>query len=381
MHWLSILGIILVISGLICSILGGEIKARKSASPDTDRIEAVSDEVKDLRDAHKQLVQQSEELVAENQRLKSENGSLAIKNSQIQDELDRTKEQLFAADTTEYEDEDEEEVIYREAQAVPAPEQKSSSALNVPADDDTYPDAETEFESIDHMKKLLADKNYEELQSFADGLIQVYSSWMAPRLYRGTALRYLGNKQDALNDFIFIVENGSGDPMYEKAERALKLMTSKIQDMLDTRQWPGLISACESSISREPEWGLPYYYMGLAYSHIGEKEKAIESLKSFLALQPDDQEAPRAERALRLLNSNIIDMQKKGDYMGLIRACEQEIQKDPTWMTPYYMLGLSYGNLGNRKKAIQNLEKFINEAPDDPDYENAIKVLNHLQGN
>lgn len=387
MHWLSIVGVILVVSGLICSILGGELKARKMASPDQGRIDAVVEEVEDLRSDHKQLVEQSQQLIDENQRLKSDNGSLAIKNSQLTDQLEKYKSLLADAPTSETADNDDDfdtadEILYEEDIIAPPPpaqtkKQPQPDKFTAPED---YPDEETERESVEHMKTLLAAKDYDELQSFANGLLQAYSNWMAPYLYRGTAYRNTGDKQAALNDFVYVVENGTGDPSYEKAERALKLMTSRIQEMLDERQWKGLISACQASLSREPDWGLPYYYLGLAYSHIGEKNKAIESLKGFLSLMPNDPEAPRAERALRLLNSNIIDMQKQGDYMGLIRACEQEIQNDPNWMTPYYMLGLSYGNLGNRKKAIENLEMFVNKAPDDPDYENAVKVLNHLRG-
>ena len=63
----------------------------------------------------------------------------------------------------------------------------------------------------------------------------------------------------------------------------------------------------------------------------------------------------------------------------MIRACEHEIESDPTWMTPYYLLGLAYARLGNTAKARENLEIFVRRAGDDSDYANAQRLLDSLE--
>jgi tetratricopeptide (TPR) repeat protein len=175
------------------------------------------------------------------------------------------------------------------------------------------------------------------------------------------------------------VENGAGDPAYPQAERALKLMTSGIQELAEKNEWGQLASASEKQIKQDPDWYLPYYFGGLAYAHLGQKEKAVEFLEEFVAQGEGDPEYGKALRAMRLLKTNILDLQRKGDYPALIRACEHEIENDPDWVTPHYLLGLSYARLGNTGKAKEHLEIFVNRAPDDPDYSNARRLLDSIR--
>jgi regulator of sirC expression with transglutaminase-like and TPR domain len=63
----------------------------------------------------------------------------------------------------------------------------------------------------------------------------------------------------------------------------------------------------------------------------------------------------------------------------LINLCENQILKTPSWLTPYFYLGLVYEELGDKEKAIKNLKYVIDNAPGDPDYEKAKEVLNLLE--
>jgi len=66
-------------------------------------------------------------------------------------------------------------------------------------------------------------------------------------------------------------------------------------------------------------------------------------------------------------------------YPELRDLCEGQIKKTPTWLTPYLYLGVAYINLGEKDKAISNLEHVINEAPDDPVYARAGAILEQIR--
>lgn len=78
---------------------------------------------------------------------------------------------------------------------------------------------------------------------------------------------------------------------------------------------------------------------------------------------------------------NFVRYQDSDDWGRLIEAATQEIRKNPDWMTPYLLLGVAYGNIGQREKGIINLEKVIEMRPDDPQYAQAKELLKKLKEN
>jgi hypothetical protein len=75
----------------------------------------------------------------------------------------------------------------------------------------------------------------------------------------------------------------------------------------------------------------------------------------------------------------MVELEKNKAYSELTVLCEGQIKKTPTWLTPYLFLGVAYANLGNKDKAISNLEHVVNEAPGDPAYAEAKTILDQIR--
>jgi len=376
MHWLSMVGIVLIIAGTLFTYLGaGMNQSEKKREP------ASSDEEQTIRAEYRTLIEQSKLIEKENDRILAENAALSLKlrrseqdveiyqfrANELQDKLEEQKEEEISA-ITDKESYDEDQSPLQQISESPEPEPESAPA-------DEY---ESEMSVIDRLQSLLATRDYAGLEQAASEQIEKNREWMTPYVYLGVASRHLGKRQKALQNFVYVVENGADDPAYDQAERALKLMTTGIQELAENNDWVALVATCNKLISEDPEWKLPYYFGGLAHTHLGDKQQAAEFLQIFISSSADDPEYARARRALKLLRTDILELQKQGDYPALIKACEREMENDPTWMTPRYLLGLSYAQLGNHDKAREHLELFIQTAADDPDYDNAQRLLDSL---
>ncbi len=72
-------------------------------------------------------------------------------------------------------------------------------------------------------------------------------------------------------------------------------------------------------------------------------------------------------------------LKKNENYPELIVLCENQIKKTPDWLTPFLYLGIGYDSMGNRDKAISNLEYVITHAPGDPAYAQAKIILEQIR--
>jgi len=75
----------------------------------------------------------------------------------------------------------------------------------------------------------------------------------------------------------------------------------------------------------------------------------------------------------------IDSLEKSKNFSDLIKLCEQQIKKTPTWLTPYLYLGIAYANTGDKAKATVNLKHVIENAPNDPDYADAQRILDLIE--
>lgn len=75
----------------------------------------------------------------------------------------------------------------------------------------------------------------------------------------------------------------------------------------------------------------------------------------------------------------MVQLEKDKAYPELRALCENQIKKTPTWLTPYLFIGVAYANLGNKDKAITNLEHVVNEAAGDPAYSKAATILEQVK--
>ena len=67
------------------------------------------------------------------------------------------------------------------------------------------------------------------------------------------------------------------------------------------------------------------------------------------------------------------------DWGRLGSLCEQEIRKMPSWLTPYLFAGVAYANTNRKDDAIKALTHVVEEAGDDPAYQDAKRILQLVQ--
>lgn len=72
-------------------------------------------------------------------------------------------------------------------------------------------------------------------------------------------------------------------------------------------------------------------------------------------------------------------LQDEKKFPELKKICEEQIEKTPTWLTPYLYLGVAYANLGEEEEAIKYFEYVLENAPEDPDYAQAAQFIEKLK--
>ena len=77
--------------------------------------------------------------------------------------------------------------------------------------------------------------------------------------------------------------------------------------------------------------------------------------------------------------NTIVSLEKERKYSDLISFCKKQIAETPKWLTPYLFLGLAQANMGMINDAISNFEYVIENAPYDPNYQQAQNFIKQLK--
>lgn len=180
-------------------------------------------------------------------------------------------------------------------------------------------------------------------------------------------------------------------------DATVKATYDKIFDLDRKQNYPELINVCELQIKQTPRWLLPYYYLGIAYARVEDKEKAMKQLLYFIDNCPADnvseqkdkegrpvksslQEArEKATEVIKMLRTNILELEASQNYPELIKVCNAEIKKDPKWLTPYFFLGIAYARVGEIDQAIQQMEFLVKNDPTNQDYKSTLDALKKIQ--
>lgn len=67
------------------------------------------------------------------------------------------------------------------------------------------------------------------------------------------------------------------------------------------------------------------------------------------------------------------------NYTSLVNLCEEQIERTPEWLTPYFYLGLAFANLGNRSEAIEMFEYVKENSFGDSAYSQVNDFLKKLK--
>lgn len=110
--------------------------------------------------------------------------------------------------------------------------------------------------------------------------------------------------------------------------------------------------------------------MGHVYIKQGDLTKAREYLKQAVDIFPQDE----------TLAFNVAEIYfKERQIDEAIKYYQLAIKIKPDWAPPYRQLGYAYLNKGDYRPAVENLKKFVELAPDDPQAETIRNLIPKLE--
>ena len=135
--------------------------------------------------------------------------------------------------------------------------------------------------------------------------------------------------------------------------------------------WQGALDNALKSVALNPEDTEINQVLYAAYSGLGQKDKADETLKKMQAENPE-------KAGLNLFNRGA-DLYNGGQTAEAKAIFEQILQSQPDHAKTHYMLGLCYVGEDDKAKAKEHLSRFLALAPDDPDAATAQEMIKYLE--
>ena len=140
--------------------------------------------------------------------------------------------------------------------------------------------------------------------------------------------------------------------------------------LLGQKHYQEAIAASDKALDLEPGRADVLKVKYEAYRGLGDDASALKLFQEMVASDPVGTAKALFERGVEMFNA--------GNTAGAKAAFEQAIQADPKHAKAHYMLGLCYVNAGNNPKAKEQLQRFLELAPDDPDAGTAKEMLKYV---
>lgn len=213
MHWMSILGLCLIIAGTAFSTIGTYINSSNSQRELTDKIDDKNMEIGAIKKSNDQLIIQNTSLLSSSTEVTNANKELLIQNKEMLDKIGVYQKDL------EQKDKRIKELEY-------ASKKTSRGIISMTQFDGTYlvrhgsstsVSAGTEENKL-YLRLIELEKknNFPEIIKLCDESINKRSDWYTPYLFKAIALINIdiSNKDEALNILEIIENNTLGDPQY-----------------------------------------------------------------------------------------------------------------------------------------------------------------------
>ncbi|MEM7051947.1 MAG: tetratricopeptide repeat protein [Acidobacteriota bacterium] len=130
------------------------------------------------------------------------------------------------------------------------------------------------------------------------------------------------------------------------------------------------IAAATAALDIDPSLTDVLKFKYESYRALGDDAAALEVFGEMSQADPKGTAKALYDQAVSMFNG--------GNIAGAQAALEQTLAADSSYIKAHYMLGLCYVNSGDTAKAKEHLEKFIAEAPDDPDIATAKEMLSYV---
>ncbi len=178
---------------------------------------------------------------------------------------------------------------------------------------------------------------------------------------RGIAYQTMGELQQAMQDYDKAIELDPNDAM---------AFANRGQAYDDLGEFAKALDDLNRAIALNPEFAEAYNSRGALYRHMGEYEQALVDYEKALEINPNSPEAYYNRAITYFILEN---------YESALADLDRVIQLDPGLAKAYLNRGTVYGLLGNYDQAILDLEKYVELAPDAPDRNDILDLIEQLK--
>jgi tetratricopeptide (TPR) repeat protein len=191
MHWITIIGVLLIALGTILTFVGQNISNRENTTKLTSTIQEKNKEIDELVEGKNQLIE----------KLDKYQKDLTEKEKTIQ-ELEKKAKKAERGISSTFD--------FNGARRATSRPGHISVSIG------------PEVKIFKRIQVLEQQKNYPELITICEQQIKKTPEWLTPYLYLGVAYANIGNKEKAIELFEYVVQNAPDDPAYSQAKDFLK---------------------------------------------------------------------------------------------------------------------------------------------------------------
>ena len=175
------------------------------------------------------------------------------------------------------------------------------------------------------------------------------------------------------NAAVELYQAGDFEAAFAKAQEAIKLGPDKAiayslgaTIALKKKDWDNTIAFGEKSLALEPDNSPLVGMLMEAYRAKGDKVKAAEYEKKYIAANPDQPE---------VLYNQAVERYNKNDFKGAEPLLKKVIEGKPDFAKAHYLLGMSYVNLNKIPDMKKHLSEYLRLDPKGADAGTAKEML------
>jgi Flp pilus assembly protein TadD len=166
---------------------------------------------------------------------------------------------------------------------------------------------------------------------------------------------------------------GDFEAAFTKAQEAIKLGPDKAiaynlgaTIAAKKKDWSNTIAFGEKSLALEPDNSPLVGMLMEAYRMTGDKAKAAEYEKKYIAANPDQPE---------ILYNQAVALYNKNDFKGAEPLLKKVVEGKPDFAKAHYLLGMSYVNLNKIPDMKKHLSEYLKLEPNGADAATAKEML------
>jgi tetratricopeptide (TPR) repeat protein len=201
--------------------------------------------------------------------------------------------------------------------------------------------------------------------------IQLYTQ--AQAIEKGLVKQVVDPFTTSYNAAVEAYQAGDFEAAFAKAQEAIKLGPDKANAYnlgatiaLKKKDWDNTVALGEKSLALEPDNSPLVGILMEAYRAKGDKAKAAEYEKKYIAANPDQPE---------ILYNQAVERYNKNDFKGAEPLLKKVVEGKPDFAKAHYLLGMSYVNLNKIPDMKKHLSEYLKLDPKGADAATAKEML------